>query len=248
MEEQTKLIGNSDSINLPLVSICCITYNHEKFISAAIEGFLNQKTKFHIEIIIHDDASTDMTAEIIRRFENQNPNLFHNIYQTENQYSKYGNRVLTNTFEVARGKYIAICEGDDYWTDPFKLQKQVDFLENNPDYEICYHNVELQFLDKKLPIDLREADPWDSYDLSDVIATSNFFRRKNATPGHTSSALFKREHVNFLKWYYHCNSGDIPLFIFLAGYGLSKYLHETMGVHNIHNNGVSQKKGGSFNF
>src|SRR5690554_4543980 len=122
--------------NPVLLSICCITYNHENYISQAIEGFLAQKTSFNFEIIIHDDASTDATASIVKKYEQEHPNLIKAIYQTENQYSK-GIKPWPNfVFPIARGKYIALCEGDDYWTDPFKLQKQVDFLEANTDVSL----------------------------------------------------------------------------------------------------------------
>jgi glycosyltransferase involved in cell wall biosynthesis len=124
--------------NEPLVSVCCITYNHEKYIREAIEGFLMQETSFPIEILIHDDASTDKTADIIREYEAKYPNIIKPIYQTENQYSKGVGISATYQWPRAKGKYIALCEGDDYWTDPYKLQKQVDFLEANPEYGICF--------------------------------------------------------------------------------------------------------------
>ena len=114
--------GYSKSSKNPLVSICCITYNHEKFIKDAIEGFLMQKTDFPIEILIHDDASTDGTTEIIKKYEKEYPDLIHAVYQTENQYSQ-GKKVFPILANQASGKYIALCEGDDYWTDPLKLQK-----------------------------------------------------------------------------------------------------------------------------
>jgi len=107
----------------PIVSICCITYNHEKYIRDAIEGFLMQKTLFPIEILIHGDASTDKTADIIKEYEVKYPDIIKPIYQTENQFSKGVSISATYQFPRARGKYIAICEGDDYWTDPHKLQK-----------------------------------------------------------------------------------------------------------------------------
>ncbi len=122
----------------PLVSICCITYNHEKYIRDAIEGFLIQKTDFPIEIIIHDDASTDNTANIIREYEKKYPEKFLCIYQKENQWSKGIRPSPTYVWPKARGKYIALCEGDDYWTDPYKLQKQVDILEAHPEYSMCF--------------------------------------------------------------------------------------------------------------
>ncbi|MDE4907357.1 glycosyltransferase [Methanogenium marinum] len=124
----------------PLVSICCITYNHEKYIRDSIEGFLMQKTDFSFEIIIHDDASTDKTADIVREYEMKYPNLIKPIYQTENQYSK-GEQIFPNAYMEAKGKYFALCEGDDYWIDPCKLQKQIDAMEKHPECNICFHPV-----------------------------------------------------------------------------------------------------------
>lgn len=121
-----------------LVSIHCITYNHEKYISDAIDSFLMQKTDFKYEILIHDDASTDRTAEIILEYEKAYPNLIKPIYQTENQYSR-GIPFEDFNFNRAEGKYIAFCEGDDFWTDPYKLQKQVDYMESHPECSLCVH-------------------------------------------------------------------------------------------------------------
>jgi glycosyltransferase involved in cell wall biosynthesis len=121
----------------PLVTISCITYNHETYIREALEGFVAQKTTFPIEILIHDDASTDGTAQVIREYEKKYPALILPIYQTENQYSKGVKVSFTYQFPRARGKYIALCEGDDYWTDPLKLQKQVGIFRKYPDTIIC---------------------------------------------------------------------------------------------------------------
>ena len=118
----------------PLVSISCITYNHVNFIRDAIEGFLMQKTTFPIEILIHDDASTDGTENIIREYEAKFPDIIKPIYEKENQWVKGRRGSAVFNFPRARGKYIALCEGDDYWTDQYKLQKQVDFLEENNEY------------------------------------------------------------------------------------------------------------------
>lgn len=125
---------------VPLVSVVCTTYNHEKYIRQTLDGFIIQKTSFPIEIIVHDDASTDSTALIIKEYEKQYPNLFHNIYRLENWYSHKKNIWKYLFQEVARGKYIALCEGDDYWIDPLKLQRQVDFLEAHEDYGLVHTN------------------------------------------------------------------------------------------------------------
>lgn len=129
---------------IPLVSVCCITYNHEPYIAQALDGFLMQRTSFPFEVLIHDDASTDNTADIIREYEKKFPKIIKPIYQKENQYSQ-GMREISETwnFPRAQGKYIAMCEGDDYWIDGNKLQMQVDFLENNPEYGMCYTNFNL---------------------------------------------------------------------------------------------------------
>jgi glycosyltransferase involved in cell wall biosynthesis len=124
---------------LPLVTITCITYQHVNFIREAIEGFLMQETTFPVEIVIHDDASTDGTADIVREYETKYPRLFKVIYQTENQYSK-GNKCWQFIRPLQRGKYIAVCEGDDYWTDPRKLEIQVGYLEEHPECVISSHN------------------------------------------------------------------------------------------------------------
>jgi len=123
---------------IPLVSVVCTTYNHELYIAQALDGFVMQQCNFPIEVIVHDDASTDNTVEIIKEYAKKYPDLIRPILQTENQYSK-GFNIWGYLFtEEARGKYIALCEGDDYWTDSNKLQKQVDFLEENPEYGMSY--------------------------------------------------------------------------------------------------------------
>ena len=131
-------------VDKPLISISCMTYNHASFIRECLDGFLMQKTNFTFEILIHDDASTDGTKEIIEEYVAKYSDLILPIYQTENQYAKFGGGMNPRfNFPRAKGKYIALCEGDDYWTDPLKLQKQVDFLEANPDYVLTGHDVKL---------------------------------------------------------------------------------------------------------
>ena len=133
----------------PLVSISCITFNQVNYIKQCLNGFLMQKTNFGYEILIHDDCSNDGTKEIIEDYVEKYPNLIRPIYQTENQYSQGVRGMMVRyNFSRAKGKYIAMCEGDDYWTDPLKLQKQVDVLEANPTIDICSHRSN-KFNDEK---------------------------------------------------------------------------------------------------
>ncbi|SHM93595.1 Glycosyl transferase family 2 [Pseudomonas asturiensis] len=124
----------------PLLSIVCPAYNQEAFIAQALDGFLSQQTTFDFEILVHDDASTDSTASIIAQYTERHPTIIRPFYQQINQYSQ-GIPCVPDLFAKARGRYIAYCEADDYWTDPRKLQLQVDFLESNPDYVITYHDA-----------------------------------------------------------------------------------------------------------
>jgi glycosyltransferase involved in cell wall biosynthesis len=126
----------------PVISILCVAYNQERYIDGAIRGFLTQRTEFSFEILIHDDASTDGTAAKIRAWQEKYPSIIHPVLQTENQYSR-GVEPFDLLLKQARGRYIALCEGDDYWLEPAKLQKQVSFLEQNPDFSCSAHNYYL---------------------------------------------------------------------------------------------------------
>lgn len=123
------------------VSIVCNTYNHEAYIVEALESFINQITNFDYEILVHDDASTDHTADIIRNYAEKYPNLIKPIYQIENQYSQRNTAVIEIQYARAKGKYIAICEGDDYWCDNLKLQKQYDIMETHSEIDMCTHRA-----------------------------------------------------------------------------------------------------------
>lgn len=138
----------SDKVN-PKLSICCITYNHAKFIRQALDGFMMQKTNFPFEIIIHDDASTDGTADIIREYEKKYPDIIRVTYQTENQWSKGIDVLKAFVYPKIQGQYVALCEGDDYWIDENKLQKQVDFLDTHPEFNVCFHPVKVIWEDNR---------------------------------------------------------------------------------------------------
>lgn len=123
-----------------MVSIRCTVYNHEPYLRQCLDGFVMQTTNFRFEAIVHDDASTDNSASIIREYAEKYPDIIKPIYETENQYSKHDGSLSRIVNAACKGKYIAMCEGDDYWIDPYKLQKQVDFMEKHPDYGLVYTN------------------------------------------------------------------------------------------------------------
>jgi len=215
-----------------VVSVCCSTYNHERFIAQAIEGFLKQETTFPIEILIHDDASTDGTPDIIRRYTDKHANLIRPIYQVQNQYSKGVKIYATYLWPGARGKYIALCEGDDYWTDPLKLQKQVDFLEARPRYVLCYHKAVNFYEDGSRPTNYLPVAPHKHpMDINDLLGTGNTFA--------TASVVFRNGLLSELPaWYYSMPVGDWPLYVLLAQQGDIGYLDEVMSAHRTHAGGM----------
>ncbi len=214
----------------PLVSICCITYNHVAFIQQALSGFLMQQASFEYEIIIHDDCSTDGTTEILRVYEAEYPERMRVMYEEENQYSK-GRKVFPLTLALARGKYIALCEGDDYWTDPHKLQKQVEYLEAHPECSMCFHNVWVKH-DGIDGVDRFYNPPDQKADLSlrDILACDS--------PA-TCSMLFRRDALPGLPdWYSGVAMGDWPLRVLLARNGLLGYMSSVMAVYRKHAGGA----------
>lgn len=152
VREQIDNIAQDCKETKPLVAIRCITYNHEPYIRDALEGFVMQKTDFPFVAIVHDDASTDSTAVIIREYAEKYPDIIKPIYETENQYSKRDGslqKIMKEACEASGAKYIAMCEGDDYWIDPLKLHKQVDFLESHPDFGMVYSDFNIYIESKK---------------------------------------------------------------------------------------------------
>lgn len=210
-----------------LVSISCITYNHENYIADTIESFLMQKTNFKFEILIHDDASTDKTAEIIKEYEKKYPDIIKPIYQTENQYSKGADVSFINE-KRAIGKYVALCEGDDYWTDPFKLQKQIDYMEKHPECSLCVHGgIVVSALEKKVKYYNRPSNRSRIFDVKEIIAGGGELFL-------TNSMIFRAEFIfnrpSFLK---NAPVGDYPYAINLALLGTVFYMDELMSAYRI---------------
>lgn len=178
--------GWVSSTNQPLVSISCITFNQELYVEDTLRGFLVQKTNFPIEILIHDDASTDGTVDIIRRYEKEYPNIIKSILQTENQYSK---KICINSafnYNRARGIYIAMCEGDDYWTNDHKLQQQFDFMQGRPDISFTCHNAYIHDLSNNSKYLFNKKLSTGMYTTKDLlnrewfVPTASLFIRKEA--------------------------------------------------------------------
>ena len=210
------------------VSICCITYNHDNYIRDALEGFIMQKTDFEFEIIIHDDASTDLTATIIREFENNHPDVFTCIYQKENQWSKGIKPSPTYGWPKAKGKYIALCEGDDYWTDPYKLQKQVDFLEANEGYSLCFHRFFI------IDEESKSLSPFIRKQSSTIV---DFAQMR--IPIQPLTTMFRNELKPIIPADYILRmTGANFLFLRLAEIGKFKYMKDPMAVYRIHSGGI----------
>lgn len=226
--------------NNPIVSIICLTYNQEKFVRDCLDGFLAQKTDFPFEILIYDDASTDSTPEIIMEYALKYPTVFKPTYYTENNYSKgLGFVGLYTGIKEARGKYVAYCEGDDYWTDEQKLQKQVDFLEANPQYAICAHettirNEDFPQLDGQLYSAFRDnllLSPSTGRFSFDDTLTGNIF--------HISSLMYKNREIELPRWLPTVSACDMVLYMLLAREGDIYVLPEVMSVYHGHSNSLT---------
>lgn len=210
---------------LPLVSILCATYNQEKYIKTTVDGFLMQQTQFPFEIIVHDDASSDTTPSILREYELNFPDTFNNIYQTQNQLSQEFSSVTKILANKARGKYIAFCEGDDYWTDPLKLQKQIDLLEANPDYGMVHTNydvyIEPESRIMKYTRDIPEGNIFKYLLKSNQIGTLTAVFRKEFILSAISEGIFDQGF----------KMTDYPLWLFIASSSKVGFISDTTSMY-----------------
>lgn len=212
-----------------MVSISCITYNHEKYIADAIEGFLMQKTNFEYEILIHDDASTDRTPEIIREYQKKYPDIIKPILQSENKMSK-GVRRVGYRYNVTRaqGKYIAVCEGDDFWTSEHKLQKQVDFMESHPECTMCFHAAKIVKEDGK-----EEIGEIRLFNESKFWPKDKLFYGAGRTNA-TASIMYRKEYLeNPPDFFFKSPVGDTPLALILSYKGRVAYIDEYMSNYRV---------------
>lgn len=218
-------VNEEKDIRPIMVSIRCTAYNHEKYIRDALEGFVMQKTNFRFEAIVHDDASTDGTAAIIREYAEKYPDIIKPIYETENQYSKHDGSLRRIMDEACKGKYIALCEGDDYWIEPYKLQKQVDFLESSPDYSMCWTDAFVEINGKKKAYNRYLQNCQSSIEDiiekgGDFIPTCSILIRKSVIINMPSKAKG-----------YFC--GDYPLQMWSAYIGKTYYLSEQTCIYRF---------------
>lgn len=231
-EEKIMQYWTSDP-SKPVVSICTLTYNHGPYIAEAIDSFLMQETDFPFEVLISEDCSTDNTVSIIREYEKKYPTIVKPIYQQENQYSKQIKMNPTFNYPRAKGKYIALCEGDDYWTDPLKLQKQVDFLEEHDDYAISGHDAFIidengtHQKDSKL-LDIEKKD----FDGEDLILNKTWIL--------TLSWLVRREAIkNIPPEYSMVLNGDKFQISLIGHFGKSKHHNDIKpAAYRMHSGGI----------
>lgn len=219
-----------------MVTIRCITYNHEPYIRQCLEGFVIQKTNFRFEAIVHDDASTDKTADIIREYAAKYPEIIKPIYETENQYSKHDGSLRRIMDAVCTGKYVAMCEGDDYWTDPLKLQKQVDFLENHEEYGMV-HTYARRFLQKEQTFSkYLLGEPYNTFNdlvIKNRVVTVTVFLRKELLFNYIQDI-----HPESKKW----KMGDYPMWLWFSYNSKIGFLNDVTSVYrNLEESASSTK-------
>ena len=210
------------------VSVYCCTYNHEKYIRDALEGFFMQKTDFEWKLVIHDDASTDRTQDIIREYIDKYPGKIVPILQTENQYSQ-GIDINKIMSKYLKGKYIASCEGDDYWTDPYKLQKQYDFLQQNPEFSGCYHNI-IELNNKEEQVISKEFPYKEEFEIEKKINAK--------LQGQTASAFYRNIFMIISEEqkqkFFECKAnGDRRIAVTLSYLGKVEFLKDCMAAHRV---------------
>lgn len=209
----------------PLVSVVCVTYNHETTIAETIDSFLMQQTEFGVEILIGEDCSTDRTADICAAYAEKYPNRVKVITSGEN-VGPQANYI--RTLKEVRGEYIAYCEGDDYWTDPLKLQKQVDLMEADSDCALCFHKaIELKNGEER---EFGPDEPRDQYSIEDLFM-ENFLR--------SCTALYRNVlRGEYPEWFYDLEIGDWAFHILHARHGHVRFIDETMACYRVHTRGT----------
>lgn len=214
-----------------LLSVSMVTFNHEKYIAQAIEGVLMQKCSFDFELVIGEDCSTDNTKKIILDFQKKYPKIIKPIFNKKNIGPNYN---IIQLFNKSKGKYIAICDGDDYWTDENKLEKQLDHLETHPEISLCFHRTNiLRNENSKLTVhSLPKPQP--NYSFGDLIEHDLFVP--------SNSVIFLNTIKKFPKWFYKLPYGDIGIYFLVTRNANMGFLPEIMSIYRIHENGMWSQK------
>jgi len=229
----------------PKISVCITTYNHEKFISQAIDSVLMQKTDFKFEVLIGEDDSTDNTRKIVKDYARSYPNKIR-LFLNDRKNVIYihgkptGRWNFTNNIKHAKGNFIALLDGDDYWTDPNKLHMQVDFLERNADFAICFHNANVTYMNGNIESHpFYTQNPTGSYMHKKPESISTIEDLVGGNFLQTPSVVF-RAHLfdSFPEWYYTLDRGDWPLHILNAQHGKIMYIDKIMANYQVHNDGI----------
>ncbi len=223
---ETEIMKNWTYTQPPLLSAICLAFNHEDYISQALDGMLMQETDFPFEIVINDDCSTDNTVAILKEYAEKYPSIIRLILQKENQYSK-GIKIEILLIKEAVGKYIAICEGDDYWTDPHKLQIQLDVMRAVENCQMSFHSALDVWVDKskKDSVSTKRANGNRLFTTKEVILGGGGF-----CP--TASLIIEKEAIAAMpQWIYGPLNGDYYLQIFGSLKGGALYIDRTMSVY-----------------
>lgn len=216
--------------DIPSVAIRCLVYNHEKYLRDCLDGIVMQKTKFPYYAVVHDDCSTDGSVAIIKEYQAKYPNKIVPVFENVNCYTTNWS-VADRKIMAAYGdaKYIAVCEGDDYWTDPYKLQKQVDFMETHLDYSMCAHETIMkdeQYHHLDIKVSTMNGCAQTDYTFDEILQGNKF---------HYSSLLFRhKDLVVFPSWRYRLSAGDMVLFRYLGSCGKAHWMPEVMSVYRGH--------------
>lgn len=220
----------------PKVSVLMVTYNQEQFIAQAIEGALMQNTDFDFEIVIGEDCSEDSTRSIVEDYAKRFPEKIRLLLQPHNVG---GNSNFASVYQMCRGQYVAFLEGDDYWTDPSKLQQQVDFLDSHPDYSLCFHWVDVFYQEtgkiEHLGLGPPVIKPY--YTVDDLLKYTVFIPTCSAI---SRNKIFDR----FPDWYWESIMGDFILYLLIAQRGKIGFLDTSMGMYRVHKGGICGGRGG----
>lgn len=216
-------------LDTPLVTVFCMAYNQESYIRDALEGFVSQKCGFPFEVLVHDDASTDSTPAIIREYEQRYPNIIRGVYQTENQFSKGVNITKAHLYPLARGSYLALCEGDDFWIDPLKLQKQIDAFREHPGIVFCgTASLNVQAETKETISEMHFTDRSRVVEYKDIIGCVQEYA--------TASFVFSRDVYEAYLSSGFCSApahGDFKMSQYFHSVGSSYYIDEPMVAYRV---------------